>query len=274
MNKKSLLTITMIVLTALAPTAYNFKLLVARAQTSSSSPALTITGLVENPLNLTLEDLQATPQTTETAPEFCVDAPNTPLRAGDWTGVELAYLLQQANVSSEAVKVAFFSSSDGYSTDLPVQTATQDTNILVAYQFDNTPINGLQLVVPGEWGYKWISTLTQIQLVDYNFLGTTETEGYPDSALVVNTLPILSQSTSTTNSTAPTQSSTPTPTASPQSPPLTGDSTTAQAASIPKPQSTPTFLVYVATVSAIIVVSAVVSTATLTKRKKAKTLKQ
>ncbi|MDN5320241.1 MAG: hypothetical protein PWP49_661 [Thermococcaceae archaeon] len=37
---------------------------------------------------------------------------------------------------------------------------------------------------PGMWGYKWIKYLIKIEVVDYNFLGTYESEGYPDDAYI------------------------------------------------------------------------------------------
>jgi hypothetical protein len=279
MHKKGFLILTIIVIAALALTvlAFNSKLSPAQAQTSS--PTLTITGLVENPMSLTLADIKAMPQTTEYAALYCVDAPGTPLMQGYWTGVELSYLLQQANVSSGAVKVAFFA-PDGFTTDLTVQAATQNNSILVAYQLNNASLSGLRLVVPDNWGYKWIDDLTQIKLVNYNFLGTEESDGYPDNAIITGgtTMPgggsVPNFPSSSPNPATPTQNSTPAPTALPQSPTPTGNPTTSPAASNSKPQSTSGFLVYIATFSAVIVVSGVVSAATLTKRKKAKSLKQ
>jgi len=273
MNKKRFLTLTIIILTALALIVYNSKLPAPQAQPSSST-VLTITGLVQNPLSLTLNDIEAMPQTTEYAILICVNAPTIPLEWGNWTGVQLSYLLQQADVNSDAVKVGMFA-PDGFEADLTVQMATQDNNILVAYQFNSTSLPGLQLVVPNNYGYKWISDLTQIQLVNYNFLGTEERAGYSDDATITASSgnPSLPNPTLLTQAT-PTPNSTPTPTASPQSPLPTGSPTTSPATSSPKPQSTSTFPVYIATVSIIVVVAAVVSAATLIKRKKAKALKR
>ena len=272
MNKKRFLTLTIIIIMALSFIGYNSKLPVTQAQTT----VLTITGLVQNPLSLTLNEIEAMPQTTEFAELICVDAPTTPLEWGDWTGVQLSYLLQQAIVNSSAFKVAMFA-PDGFMADLTVQMATTDNNILVAYEINNTALAGLQLVVPNNYGYKWISDLTQIQLVSSNFLGTEERDGYPDDATItaVSGTPGLPVTTLPPESTThPTQSSTPTPTAPSQTPLPTGKPTTSPVTSSPKPQLTSTFLIYVATVSVIIVVIAVVSAATLIRRRKAKALKQ
>jgi DMSO/TMAO reductase YedYZ molybdopterin-dependent catalytic subunit len=56
-------------------------------------------------------------------------------------------------------------------------------DIILAYEKDGQPLaEKLRLVVPGKWGYKWISRLAQIDLVDYNFLGRYESSGYSDEA--------------------------------------------------------------------------------------------
>jgi len=289
MNKKRFFTLTIIAIVALALTilAFNSKLYPAQAQTSN--PTLTITGLVENPMNLTLADIKAMPRASEYSTLYCVDAPTTPLLQGNWTGVELSYLLQRVNVSTSAVKVAFFA-PDGFTTDLTIQMATQDNNILVAYQLNGNSLSGLRLVVPGNYGYKWIDDLTQIKLVNYNFLGTEESDGYPDiatntggsgtsggpanSAASGGNFPVFPSSSP--NPTPATQNSATTPTAPSQSSTPTGSSTTPPAASNTKPQPTSAlfvYIIYVAPASIIIVVFAVVSATTLIKRKKAKTMK-
>ena len=186
MNKTKFSALTAIILAALAFTVCTVYSPTVQGENSTPSWQLTITGLVEHSLNLTLSDIMAMPQTSESAPLFCVDFPNTIVTAGNWTGVKLSYLLQQANVSDDAIKVAFHA-SDGYSTDLSIQTAIQD-NIILAYQIDGTPLTEtLRLVVPEHWGYKWISSLSNIELVNYNYLGKWETNGYSDQAIITTT---------------------------------------------------------------------------------------
>jgi hypothetical protein len=41
--------------------------------------------------------------------------------------------------------------------------------------------------VPGKWGYKWIHHLNGILVVDYDFLGKYESQGYSDNAVVGQT---------------------------------------------------------------------------------------
>ena len=56
-------------------------------------------------------------------------------------------------------------------------------DVILAYEKDGKPLREkLRLVVPGNWGYKWIKWLTQIELVDYDFKGVYESRGFPDNA--------------------------------------------------------------------------------------------
>jgi len=143
--------------------------------------SLVLDGLVQSSLNLTLDDLRAMEKSTEYVELYCVDYPTVPVEKGDWTGVRLGLLLERAGVSPDAVKIAFYADDD-YSTDLTVATAMRE-DVLLAYERDGAPLDGrLRLVVPGKWGYKWISRLTHIEVVDYDFTGLWEGRGYSDEA--------------------------------------------------------------------------------------------
>jgi hypothetical protein len=142
---------------------------------------LVVDGLVQSPLSLTYGDLVAMPTSTVYAKLYCVGLPTVPLAEGDWTGVRLGLILEEAGVSPEAVKVAFYA-DDGFSTDLTVTTAMRD-DIILAYERDGEPlVERVRLVVPCKWGYKWILGPTHIELVDYDFLGTYESQGLSDEA--------------------------------------------------------------------------------------------
>jgi DMSO/TMAO reductase YedYZ molybdopterin-dependent catalytic subunit len=154
---------------------------VAHAESNDAEWQLSITGLVEQPSNLSLSELAAMPQTTVDAVIICVDFPDRVVEEGYWKGVSLWLLLETAGVSPDAVKVAFYA-SDGYSTDLTVETAKRE-DVIVAHEKDGVPLSEkLRLVVPGKWGYKWISQVASIELVDYDFKGFWESRGYSDTA--------------------------------------------------------------------------------------------
>lgn len=173
---KTTILVALVLISSFAATA-NIK--VNALSSSVSDSRLTVTGLANYPLNLTLDDLKAMPQTTEEATIYCVSFPDQIVTTGIWKGVSLSHLLAQVGVEPSAVKVAFFA-TDGYTTDLEVTTA-MNGNVIVAYEKDGLPLSEtLRLVVPGKWGYKWISRLTEISLVDFDFKGTYESQGYSD----------------------------------------------------------------------------------------------
>jgi DMSO/TMAO reductase YedYZ molybdopterin-dependent catalytic subunit len=142
---------------------------------------LVVDGLVQSPLSLTFDDLRAMPTSTVYAKLYCVDWPSTPIAEGNWTGVRLGLILEEAGVSPLAVKVAFYA-DDGFTTDLTVTTAMRD-DIILAYERDGEPLTeNVRLVVPCKWGYKWMKGPNRIELVDYDFLGKYESQGYSDEA--------------------------------------------------------------------------------------------
>jgi hypothetical protein len=142
---------------------------------------LLVDGSVTNPLNLTYGEILAMPKTTVYAELYCVDYSSVALFRGSWTGVKLGFLLEKVQVLSDAFKVAFHA-NDGYASDLLVTTAMRE-DIIIAYELNGQPLSEkLRLVVPGKWGYKWVSQLVHIELVNYDFKGTYESSGYSDEA--------------------------------------------------------------------------------------------
>ncbi|MDH5375638.1 MAG: molybdopterin-dependent oxidoreductase [Candidatus Bathyarchaeota archaeon] len=157
-----------------------------RQNTSAEHPDwnLLVDGLVQHPLNLSLKEIVTMPRRTISAELYCLPSPEGSgvlVDSGNWTGVSLRFMLEKAGVLPEAVKVAFYA-EDGFTTDLAMSPALGE-DILLAYEKEGEPLHQkLRLVVPGRWGYKWIYLLNRIELVDYDFLGTYESRGFPDRA--------------------------------------------------------------------------------------------
>jgi len=228
--KKILTTLitTIFLLSALASASIN-----VNAQTPDQT-ALTITGLVDQPTNLTLAQLKALPKTTEYVAIICVDFPSTIVEDGNWTGVQLSTLLSQVGVQSGAVKIKI-AANDGYSSDLTVQDAMQ-SNVILAYEKDGEALSALRLVVPGRWGYKWVNFVSSIEVLNYDYQGFWESRGYSDSAIIGQdpggSGPQLTPPSLTPNTQilSPTPSPTPTTTPAPTMPP---DSTIGTEETIP-----------------------------------------
>jgi hypothetical protein len=205
-------------------TSVNSTLSSTYADSSDSTWNLNVSGLVNHPLSFTLSELKAMPQTTVSTTLICVDFPAKPVAQGNWTGVKLWTLLNETGVLPEAIKVAFYA-NDGYSTDLTTDVAKSD-NIILATTKDGVPLSEvLRLVVPGHWGYKWISQIVKIELVDYDFQGKWESLGYSDDGIITtsnqrDTNPFASTPVLTTPTPLSSTSPKETPALSPSSSPI------------------------------------------------------
>jgi DMSO/TMAO reductase YedYZ molybdopterin-dependent catalytic subunit len=145
---------------------------------------LTVTGLVNTPLNLTyLEVTTAYPLYEKVVTLHCVEGWDVTLL---WEGVRVQDLLDTAQVDPTATVVIFYA-QDGYSTSLPL-AYLRDNDILMAYKMNGVilpPERGFpfQLVAESKWGYKWIKWITGIEVSDdVAYRGYWESRGYSNDA--------------------------------------------------------------------------------------------
>lgn len=141
---------------------------------------LIIDGEVNNPLSLSLPDIQQLPLTSMTIRHVCVEGWAAIVQ---WGGVRLRDLLALCQPQAN-VRYAYFKSADGYyeSWDL---ASVLHPQTLMAYQKNNAPLpveNGapLRLASPIKLGYKQSKWVTQITLVS-NLMprrGYWEDQGY------------------------------------------------------------------------------------------------
>jgi DMSO/TMAO reductase YedYZ molybdopterin-dependent catalytic subunit len=158
---------------------------------------LSVTGLVETPLDLTLEDLRALPNTTVSSflecsgnsrSRFGTDVEgtqwgNTAIGNAEWTGVPLAAVLDQAGVQAGAVDVV---SQGGdfpeMQRGLPMDKAL-DPNTLIVWEMNGEPLpapNGgpVRLLVPGWGGIASTKWLVGLEVIDQPFQGHYNIESY------------------------------------------------------------------------------------------------
>ncbi|KKB73070.1 MULTISPECIES: molybdopterin-dependent oxidoreductase [Bacillus] len=142
---------------------------------------LCINGLVDRPIELSLEDLKAFPQTSVMAFHECAGNPLHPKvpqrRVGNvvWKGVRLADLFSMVGVKEEACFVISKGIDQGiynqkyyseYEKDLPLAKAL-NPNVLIALEINGEPLTverggPVRLVVPGCYGTnstKWLTHL-------------------------------------------------------------------------------------------------------------------
>jgi len=139
---------------------------------------LEVTGLVDNPLVLTYEDVLEYPSVTQVTHLYCMPGYEG---TGEWTGVPLKYILEKAGYSESTVSVIFHA-ADEYTSSITLETALKEDTIL-AYRMNGVVLpeeHGypLRLVVPDKVGYKWVKWIVKIELVDYEYEGYWESMGY------------------------------------------------------------------------------------------------
>jgi len=143
---------------------------------------LLVTGLVENPLEYTYDEVINTYQNYEKVVTLnCVEGWSVTIL---WEGFMLRDLLADANVLPDVTTI-ILKAYDGYSTSFPIEYI-MDNNILVAYKMNGVelpPKRGFpfQLVAESKWGYKWIKWITSIELSDKEYYGYWESQGYSNS---------------------------------------------------------------------------------------------
>ena len=153
---------------------------------------LEVVGLVERPLRLSLEDLQALPGYTRPHTFECISNPVGGDLIGNamWRGVRFRDLLERARPRPQARKVVF-RCADGYHTALPLEDVMHPDSFL-AYEMNGEALpkaHGfpVRAVIPGVYGMKNPKWITRIELTDRDHLGYWESQGWSDEAVVKTT---------------------------------------------------------------------------------------
>lgn len=151
---------------------------------------LTITGLVDKPLTLTLDDIQAMPSVIEMRTLSCISNPvgGELISNAVWKGVRLKDLLAPAGVKSNA-RYLKLESFDTWSTGIPLELGMDD-HALLAYEMNGAPLprdHGapLRCLWPGHYGMKQPKWLQTITLTDKAYAGFWEKQGWSNEAKVL-----------------------------------------------------------------------------------------
>jgi DMSO/TMAO reductase YedYZ molybdopterin-dependent catalytic subunit len=155
---------------------------------------LRIEGLVENPYALTFQEIEAMRDRQEYVTLECIGNPvgGNAISNALWEGVTLRKILEKASPKSGIVKAAFFA-AEGYTDSIPYELALSE-EVFVAFRMNREPLppnHGypLRLVVPGIFGMKNVKWLSKIELVNYDFKGYWEKDGWSDEAVI----PLMSE---------------------------------------------------------------------------------
>jgi DMSO/TMAO reductase YedYZ molybdopterin-dependent catalytic subunit len=147
---------------------------------------LHVDGLVDHPVTLTLDDLQAMPRTRLVKDFQCV----TGWRVPDvhWEGVLLSDILEAVGIQSGATALAF-DSHDGLDTESLTLDQARRPDVIVAYRMLGAPITSehggpVRLYVAPMYGYKSLKWLSAIRVVDRVIPGYWEQNGYAVDAWI------------------------------------------------------------------------------------------
>jgi DMSO/TMAO reductase YedYZ molybdopterin-dependent catalytic subunit len=155
--------------------------------------SISVGGLVDKPLKLSMSDLRGLQSATEYVTLECIsnNVGGALMSTGRFTGVSLRDLLAQAGARPGGTWAAF-SASDGYAESLPISLVQGAPEILVAYDLDGAPLprgHGFpaRMLIPGHYGMKGPKWLDTINVVDHESGGYWEQQGWDHNAVVKTT---------------------------------------------------------------------------------------
>jgi DMSO/TMAO reductase YedYZ molybdopterin-dependent catalytic subunit len=153
---------------------------------NSDNWTLNVKGLVNNPLEITYEELKSLSTVEEYATLECIsnkigeDLISTAL----WKGVLLKTILEKVQVKPEATYIVF-KCYDGYDVGIPLERALDGT--VLAYEMNGTILptdHGfpVRAVVPGLYGMMNAKWITEIEVVNRTYEGFWQRQGWRNEA--------------------------------------------------------------------------------------------
>ena len=129
-----------------------------------ASYQLKVTGKVDYPLSLTMDEIRCLPRVESAAPLIC---PGVFQDHANWAGTPIHHVLDLAGVQSAATAV-YFIGVDGYTSWVSLSEAYSEENFL-AYEWNNQPLpilHGfpLRVVFPALSGGKWVKWVVEIKV--------------------------------------------------------------------------------------------------------------
>jgi DMSO/TMAO reductase YedYZ molybdopterin-dependent catalytic subunit len=147
-------------------------------QVSKDSWRLKIGGMVDNPMELTFDDLLARPQIERYITLSCVSNPVGGDLVGNalWQGVLLRDVLEEAGVQTGATQIVS-RSIDDWTAGTPTEIVMDGRDAMLAIAMNGEPLPArhgypVRMVVPGLYGYvsatKWVTQIELTRWEDYD----------------------------------------------------------------------------------------------------------
>lgn len=140
-------------------------------------------GTVEEPFELSWDELQQMPRTTLTADFHCVTTWSRYDNA--WEGVHVRDIIARAKPTA-ATKYVVAHSWTGYTTNMPYADFNDD-DVIVVFTHDNAPLEAehggpVRLIVPKLYAYKSAKWLSGLEFLSEDHPGFWEVRGYHNHA--------------------------------------------------------------------------------------------
>jgi len=140
---------------------------------------LTLDGLVEQAVTLDWAKFNALPQVTDRSDFHCVTTWSK--YDCDWSGVAFTTLFELAQPKPEA-KFVYFTSYDGYSTNVPLANCLDD-DVLIATRFGGEPVTlehggPARVIIPKLYAWKGAKFVRSITFLAEDRPGFWEVRGY------------------------------------------------------------------------------------------------
>jgi len=149
---------------------------------------LEIKGMVNQPLSLTLDQLNQRATTHKITTLMCISNELNGDLTGtaEWIGVPLADLLNEAGVQQGVVDIKLHAADD-YEDSFPIEKGL-DPDTLVVVGMNGEPLRDdhgfpARIIVPGIYGMKNVKWVDSIELIDSDFQGYWQTRGWSDTAI-------------------------------------------------------------------------------------------
>lgn len=142
---------------------------------------LSVDGMFRKPMTLTYEDFLALPQVERTRDFYCVEGWGVTNVL--WKGVTVSALLERADIDPKATHLVFYSGDGVYDDSLTIEEARRDDTLL-ANELNGQPLapdrgQPLRLVLPDNYGYKYVKWVVRVEAIAAEFSGYWEDRGYP-----------------------------------------------------------------------------------------------
>jgi DMSO/TMAO reductase YedYZ molybdopterin-dependent catalytic subunit len=151
---------------------------------------LTVDGLFRKPLTLTFGEFKDLPQEEQTQDFLCVEGWG--VNSVVWKGLTVRELMSRADIDPSATHLIFHSGDSAQYTDsLTIEEAGR-LDTLLAHGLNGEPLtpdmgSPLRLVLPGNYGYKYVKWVVRVEAVALGpegYLGYWEERGYSANATI------------------------------------------------------------------------------------------